>query len=233
MMLFSNTLNAQKIRFKDGLVTINDKPYAKFEQTYRLNLYNDYWVKNLKGETLVFAEVKSIGKRVWDNKKQEYKISYDYYYTLNFLESGGKADDYDIIDKRGLIKKLFHNRLIKDDKIDPVSERKFILKKGGSVFNLKSPLLVEIKEDQIFHYDKLVGSFRTRSSEDDNGNEIKVIYVYNASDEKVAEAKAPVKDPLDWEVSTQTDGKVRLIKYETTDSMENLFKWISDSGYFR
>ena len=232
MFLFSNAINAQKIKDNKGLITLDGKPYVKLIKKVKYVLvHNDFWIQNLNGEELMYAQVKERIRRVWSKERRKYVDETSYYYQIHFKGSEATVVLNRQLSKRGLIKLVFKNKLIKDNQIDPVTEREFISKHGGSIHGIKSTALPVIKEDHIFHYDKLVGNFITQSSTSDNGVLQTIILVYNNDGEKVAEAIAPVENALEWSVYTYGDEKMSFIRYEATDDREKLFKWISDKKY--
>ena len=230
-ILFSNIVNAQKIKDDNGLITLDGKPYVKLKKKTGFFFNNHFWIQNLDGKELMSAMVKEKITTVWNKEKGKYENRTSYYHTINFKESGGQVVLYEVLGKRGIIKIAFKNKLIIDNQIDPVAERKYILKYGGSLHGIKSTALVVIKEDQIFHYDKLLGTFITQSSTSEKGLPETIIYVYNNDGEKVAEAIAPLENAIEWSVYTYRDEKTSFIKYETQDDKEKLFKWISDKKY--
>jgi hypothetical protein len=232
MFLFSNVVNAQKIKDNDGIITIDGKPYVKLVKKVKyLLIYNDFWIQNLDGKELMSAEVKQKTTRQYNSEKREYEDMTSFYYELYFNESEARVVINEQLGKKALIKKVFKNDLIKGNKIDPMAEREFILKYGGSIYGIKSTALPIIKEDQIFHYDNLIGNFIAQSSTSENGVPETILLVYNNSGEKVAEAIAQAENPVEWSVYTYRDDKMTFIKYQAFETKENLFKWISDKKY--
>lgn len=233
MFLLSSTVNAQKIKYNKGLVTLDGKPYVKLIKKVKyVFVHNNFWIQNLDGKELMSAEVKERITRKWSTEKGKYVDETSYYYIVHFKESEAKVVLNRQLSKKGLIKMVFKNKLIKDNQIDPVAERKYILNYGGSIDGIKSTASVVIREDQIFHYDKLIGNFITQSSTSDKGVLQKNLLVYNNDGEKVAEAIAPIENAVEWSVYTYQDEKMSFIRYEASDDREKLFKWISDKKYF-
>lgn len=233
LFLFSNAVNAQKIKDDNGLITLDGKPYVKLTKKTGFFFNNHFWIKNLEGKELIFAEVKQRISRVWSKERRKYVNQTSYYHVINFKESGGRVVLNDVLGKRGIVKIAFKNKLIVNNQIDPVAERKYILKYGGSLHGIKSTALVVIKEDQIFHYDKLLGTFITQSSTSEKGVQEIIILVYNNDGERIAEAIAPIENAFEWSVYTYKDEKMSYIKYESQNNKEKLFKWVSDKKYLK
>lgn len=231
-LLLSNAVNAQKIKDNDGIITLDGKPYVKLvKKVQYVFVHNNFWIQNLDGKELLSAIVKEKISRVYDNKKRKYVDQTSYYYVINFKDSEAQVVLNQQLSKRGLIKLMFKNRLIKDNQIDPIAEREFISKHGGSVHGIKSTALPVIKEDQIFHYDKLVGNFITQSSTSEDGVSQTILLIYNNDGEKVAEAIVHDENAIEWSVYTYSDEKMSYVRYEADDAREKLFKWISDKKY--
>lgn len=231
MILFSNGVNAQKIKDNDGLITLDGKPYVKMVKKTGFFFNNHFWIRNLDGKELVFIEVKEKVTSKWNKEKRKHENTTSYYHIVHFKESGGRVTLDEVLGKRGVIKLIFKNKLIKDGLIDPIAERKYLLKYGGSLHGVKSTALTVIKGDEIFHYDKLLGTFLIQSSTSHDGVSETIILVYNNNGEKVAEAIAPIENAVEWSVYTYRDEKRSFIKYEPSNDREKLFKWISDKKY--
>ena len=232
MFLFSNVVDAQKIKYSKGLVTLDGKPYVKLIKKVKyIIVHNNFWVQNLDGKELMSAEVKERITNQWNKQKYKYEDVTSYYYVIHFKESEAKVVLNRQFSKKGLIKMILKNKLIIDNQIDPVAERKYILDYGGSLHGIKSTASVVIKEDQIFHYDKLLGTFLTQSSLSEKGIAETSILVYNNDGEKVAEGIAPDENAIEWSVYTYSDEKKSFIKYKTPNEKEVFFKWLSDKKY--
>lgn len=232
LFLFSNGVNAQKIKDNKGIITVDGKPYVKLvKKVQYVFVHNNFWIHNLDGNELMSAIVKEKISRVYNKQKRKYVDETSYYYVLYFKESEAQVVLNQQLSKRGLIKLIFKNNLIKNNQIDPIAEREFISKHGGSVHGIKSTALPVIKEDQIFHYGKLIGNFISKPSTSEDGTTQTTIMVYNNNGEKVAEAIAHTDDAVEWSVYTYGDEKMTFIRYEAAETKEKLFKWMSDKKY--
>jgi hypothetical protein len=232
LFLFSNGVKAQKIKDNNGIITLDGKPYVKLiKKVQYVFVHNNFWIQNLEGKELMSAKVKEKISSVYNKEKRKYEDQTSYYYVIYFKKSEAQVVLNSQLSKRGLIKLIFKNKLIKNNQIDPIAEREFISKHGGSVHGIKSTALPVIKEDQIFHYGKLVGNFITQSSISENGVPQTILLVYNNDGEKVAEAIVHEENAIEWSVYTYSDEKMSYVRYEADDDREKLFKWISDKKY--
>jgi hypothetical protein len=232
LFLFSNGVNAQKIKYNKGIVTLDGQPYVKLIKKVKyVFVHNNFWIQNLDGKELMSAEVKEKITREWNKENREYEDNTSYYYVIHFKESEAKVTLNQQLSKKGLIKMVLKNKLIKGNQIDPIAERSFISRYGGSIHGIKSTALPVIKEDQIFHYGNLVGNFITQSSTSESGVAQTILLVYNNDGEKVAEAIVHEENAIEWSVYTYSDEKMSFVRYEAEDDREKLFKWISDKKY--
>jgi hypothetical protein len=234
--LFINFSNAQKIKEEDGLVTLDGKPYVKIIKTKAWLVYNNFTIQNLSGVDLATFKYRTKTSQKWDDNKGKYVEESTIYYTVDFTGSGAHANIYEQLGYKMVIKILLKNNLIKDDAIDPIAERKYINKMYGSYpqaippYLSNSPIILE--GDLITIDGKTLGKFIEKYS--DTTKTTLVISIYDRiHNEKIAEAKAPSYEPVEWEVYTETDDKSSSILYTAPEAKEKLFKWLVSKQYLK
>jgi len=230
-----NFSNAQKIKEKDGLVTLDGKPFVKMIKTKAWMIYNNFTIQNLSEVDLATFNYRTKTRKKWDEKKRKYVDQTIIYYTVNFTESGGYAVINDQLSKKMVIKIFLKNNIIKDGTIDPIAERQYINRLGGSypkdipIHMSKSSIV--LKENLITIDGKTVGKYIEKYA--DTTKTSFTVSIYNAkSNEKIAEAQALVNEPMDWDVKTMSDEKSTSILYDAPEAKEKLFKWLVQKKYF-
>lgn len=128
LFLFNaSTSHAQKIKYEDDTIKIDAKPYAVLQKKNVAMLRNDYILKSMTGIELIYF--KSV-LRTWTGRGFRYSDYDELYYEANFMQSGGRAD-IKHYNANGFAKMIVENNFIKDNQIDPESEKRFIRLNNG------------------------------------------------------------------------------------------------------
>jgi hypothetical protein len=244
-----------KIDWKDDVITVNGAPYAKMVRKSKyLGIY-DYSISGFTGPELLYVETERNGDWYYD---QALRTNVQHWgYEFNFIGSGSKVImDFRPVD--GLAKTIVENKLILNNAIDPEAERRFIQLYNGYtpmpvqpatpavVVNVnggtgtppaepaapaksKSPVVLE--GNTILQDGSTIGKYRDGVTAATYSQKSRVVSIYNASGEKVAEAAAPTENPQEWTLTTMSDGKAINLLYDAPGELENLFKWLADKGY--
>lgn len=244
-----------KIDWKDDVITVNGAPYAKMvRKTVFLDVH-DYSVSGFTGPELFY--IKSEQKGDWYYNATLRRNVQHWVYEFNFIGSGSKAivDCYSV-DK--LAKIIVENKLILNNAMDPEAERRFIQLYNGytpmpvqpatpavvvhvnggtgtapakpaAPAKSKSPVVLE--GNNILQDGTTIGKYRDGVTAATYSQKSRVVSIYNASGEKVAEAAAPTENPQEWTLTTMSDGKAINLLYDAPGELENLFKWLADKGY--
>jgi hypothetical protein len=235
-LLIFNFSNAQKIKEKDGLVTLDSKPFVKMIKTKAWMIYNDFTIQNLSEIDLATFNYRTKTRNKWDKEKRKNVEETIIYYTVDFTESGAHAVINEQLSKKMVVKILLKNKLVKGGVIDPLAEKQYINRMGGSYPRAipthlsKSPIV--LKENIITIDGKTVGKYIEKFS--DTTKTSFMVSIYNAkNNEKIAEAKASANQPMEWEVKTMSDEKTTSILYDAPEEKEKLFKWLVQKKYLQ
>lgn len=133
LLIFASTAGfAQKMKVKldkeSGTISVNDVPQAiliKENAPGQLGINKNFTITNLDGKELLYFvftqefETNILGYRTGETLT---------YYTLNFIESRGQGMRNGTMTGLGAAKIAMKNGLIVDGEIDPVAQKKFLLK---------------------------------------------------------------------------------------------------------
>jgi hypothetical protein len=177
---------------------------------------------------------------------------------VNFIGSGGKATLRSKMSE-GVAKMIVENKLIAGNAIDPEAERRFIQLYNGHwpepavgdqpaaptvIVNVAAPAAnptetaapkskapVILDGNAIMREGATIGKFRDEVTNSTYSQKTRILTVYNAGGEKVAEAFVPAENPQEWTVRTLADGKEMPLLYDAPGEREKVFKWLADKGY--
>lgn len=132
LILASTAGFAQKMKVKvdkkSGTISVNEVPQAfliKENAPGQLGINKNFTITNLDGKELLYFvftqehETNILGYRTGETLT---------YYTLNFIESRGQGRRTGTMTGLGAAKIAMKNGLIVDGEIDPVAQKKFLLK---------------------------------------------------------------------------------------------------------
>lgn len=90
---------------------------------------------------------------------------------------------------------------------------------------------VTLDGNSILSNSETIGKFREEFTSSNYSQEMRILHIYNASGEKVAEAVVSKANPQEWSIKIlSNDGEVPLL-YDAPGEKEKLFKWMADKGY--
>lgn len=75
--------------------------------------------------------------------------------------------------------------------------------------------------------------FNEKTKINNAGVEQTIINIYLSSGEKIATARADLKDPSEWSVYSVSDDKTTDILYEKPFSKEKLFNWLISKKHIK
>lgn len=226
---FSQKKKKQKVDYDKvrEYMLLDGQYYAKMvKQNYnKIGLIKNYSIRNKEDKELIFFKYSP-----YQTRNNEGNMVNKDAYTVTFINGGGHVYFKKNFGERGVMKLLAENNLIKNDKIDPDAENRFISinrgKKGSdkTVDNATSDIQIEGKE--ILRDGAVIGKFSEKNITSSEGVDLISINVYNSVGEKVANAIAPVTDPDEWSVLTSSDSKTSDILYESPGERKKLFNWL-------
>jgi len=116
-----NVANAQKIKLKRGFIYADGDKYAKYEkEAGNMSIYS----LDEEEEELVYLKFYDPTPSIRDNG--------DGYFIVRFLDSGDEVEIQK--SRRGIIKLLVKNKVIKDNKVDKERLKRFVNKYGNDSF---------------------------------------------------------------------------------------------------
>ena len=132
LILASTAGFAQKMKVKvdkkSGIISVNEVPQAiliKENAPGQLGINKDFTITNLDGKELLYF----VFTQEPETNSRGYKTGETLtYYTLNFIESRGQGRRTGTMTGLGAAKIAMKNGLIVDGEIDPVAQKKFLLK---------------------------------------------------------------------------------------------------------
>lgn len=238
VILMAQGIYAQKAKLsydkKTDIISADNVPFAKMVRTPGdlIGLNKNYSIQNLEGEELVF--LKYTLREHWDREEQK-NVS-TIWYEITFTQSGARASIEKGLgmQKSGAMKLAFQNDLIKDGKIDPEAEARFIHLFHGSYPTsapYESHAKVVLNGNEILQEGNLIGKFLVKTITSPEMIEMMVLSVYSADGVKIAEAEAPTTNAMEWAVVTLVDEKTYGFLYNAPNEKENLFDWLIDNNY--
>jgi len=237
-MFMVQGIHAQKAKLtydkKTDIISADNVPFAKMIRTPGdlIGLNKNYSIQNLEGEELVF--LKFTMREHWDREEQK-NVS-TIWYEITFTQSGARAsiEKGMGMQKSGAMKLAFQNDLIKDGRIDPESEARFIHLFHGSypeTTPYESHAKVVLNGNEILQEGNLIGKFLVKTITSPEMIEMIVLSIYSADGVKIAEAEAPTSNAVEWAVLTLKDVKTYEFLYNAPHEKENLFDWLIDNDY--
>lgn len=143
---FTTFAQKQKITVDDDIIKVDGVDYAKIEKKSGLSF--DFTIKSLDGTDLIyfkFMEFNNPNKVNSGNPNGRVT-----YYEVIFFGSGEKCEVQSPGTKKGVAKIVAENNLVKENAVDPESEKKFILISGNNYSkerdNLNDPKVIIIKD---------------------------------------------------------------------------------------
>lgn len=132
LILASTASFAQKMKVKvdkeSGTISVNNVPQAiliKENAPGQLGINKNFTITNLDGKELLYF----VFTQEPETNSRGYKTGETLtYYTLNFIESRGQGRRTGTMTGLGAAKIAVKNGLIVDGEIDPVAQKKFLLK---------------------------------------------------------------------------------------------------------
>lgn len=246
-----------KITYDDDTIKVDGKPYAIMKKKNVAPLRNDFAVSSLSNVELLYFKTelnKYSPYRGWMFGSNPYKYGNDeLYYKAVFIASGSEAN-LRHQNAKGFARMLVESNLIKENAIDPVAEKRFILLNNGhtpkqetapvaepgqntastgtiAVKDVTSLSPVSIVGNQILRDGRLIGKFRQDTTASAYTQKMMVVTVYSAAGEKVAEATVPTEKPQEWSVKLLSTGKSIFVMYDAPEEREKLFRWLADKKY--
>lgn len=211
----------QKVQYdrERQYILLDGQDYVKMIKSpvSKIKLINNFSIRNKEDKELI--QFKYEPYQVWVNRKQIDQPAY----RITFINSGESVYMKKIFGERGVMKLLTKNELIKNNKIDPDSENRFIA--------INSALDIEIEGNEIMRDGSAIAKFSEKKMKAEDGTDLLKISIYNVVGEKVATATAPVNDASEWLVITDSDDKASEIIYEPPGEKENLFNWLVIKKY--
>ncbi|MES2850711.1 MAG: hypothetical protein V4685_16750 [Bacteroidota bacterium] len=166
------------------------------------------------------------------------------YFRLTFNETANTANIFpeSFSVPKQMAKLIVNSHLLIDNKINPKSERAFILSNNGTINKEPQPITVVVntasatnntadilvKDNKIYNNSELIGSFKKST----DTNNITTISIYNKDDSKIADATHSDADAnADWNLTTTADGKTTQLLYNSSTPLEKLFKYLAEKGF--
>jgi hypothetical protein len=231
----TSELYAQSIKYDKVTeeIIVDGEYYAKLVKTKfnAVGLIKNFSIQNRAGEELIFFKYRSY--EVWNASEKKYvsKRAYD----ITFINGLGKVYYKKQFTLKSVMKLLVKNNLVKNDKIDPEAERRFISVNNGRQ-GRNQEIKVEVSDISISNNDIIkegskVGKFTESTKTNDAGIKQTYVTVYSNTGEKIATATADEENPSEWTVLTTKDNKTTGILYEKSSSKEQLFSWMISTKY--
>lgn len=261
IFLCTNYSYAQKVKYDDDTIKVDNKPYAIMKKQSVGPLRNDFVVRGFSGTELLYFKS---NLRPWRGYGFKFGQDDELYYEIYFTATGNKAN---LKSYKGseFAKLVVENNLVKDNAIDPESEKRFMLLYNGTIAPSSNPKPAEttpavvvnintnsnntgennsstktlaaskspvfLNGNKIMQDDKIIGKFRQDTTSSTYSQKAVVITIYSEGGEKVAEATAPVENPQEWSVKIVSENKSYTVLYDAPSERENLFKWLADKKY--
>jgi hypothetical protein len=126
LLTFIASAQKKKITVDDDTIKINGAPYGVIEKKSGLSF--DFKIKSLQGKDLIyfqFQEFNNPGKANASNPQGRVT-----YFDVSFLNDGQKCEVECPGTKKGVAKIVAENDLLKDNDVNPDSEKSFVLING-------------------------------------------------------------------------------------------------------
>ncbi len=225
-----------------GLVKVNGRDSFYLIKTNKAFLNYDMSFQNINKEELAYFAVKKVEDLPWSERGSHIGT----YFRLTFTETANTANIFpeSFSVPKQMAKLILNSHLLIDNKINPKSERAFIISNNGTINKEpdQQPITVVvntapaanntadilIKENKIYNNSELVGSFKKST----DANNITTVSIYNKDDSKVATAIHNDADAnADWNLTTTSDGKTTQLLYNSNAALEKLFKYLAEKGF--
>lgn len=247
IMFGSFTIDAQKTDFKNGVILVDGKDYAKMEvQKQNFGLTKSFEVFSLSGKKIIIAAVAT----EFDADKTDNSTLY---YRLTFLTSNqiGIFKIASLGQEKSFVKLIGTSGILVNDSTNDTKVREFIAAKGVSPSIAINYTLVarnrswpvRLKDDKTFEQNStIIGSFKHTSSSNETayyeyylpsgiliakvsftgGNNAQNFEVFTAKDNIKRIALIPQKE----KILAASEG---IDKYQFT--VERVAKWLVDNQY--
>jgi hypothetical protein len=243
LVAFTQNIEVDK---NSGLVKVDgqDAFYLIFKNKGILSL-KEISVENLAKEELAFIKERKVEELPWDEREGKAGV----FYQFTFSETGNTANIFPkgFSATKDISKAIVNAGLIKEGKMDPRSERNFVVSNNGTIFREpnkpvtvvvnnapagntlpKAAVDISVKGNNIYNNSELIGSFK-KSTEAAN---LTTLSIYNKDDLKIATATHNDADAnADWNLTTFADNKATQLLYNTAAPLEKLFKFLAEKGF--
>lgn len=142
--MISGSFYAQKFKvtYDDDTIKVDGKPYAIMKKQNIGPMRNDYAVSSLSNIELVYFKTelnRYSPYRSWMFGSNPFMYGNDeLYYKAVFINTGSEAN-LRHQSAKGFAKLVVESNLIKDNAIDPISEKRFILLNNGTTPSIEKP----------------------------------------------------------------------------------------------
>ncbi len=247
LLLIFSTLSAQKVDYKEGLVSVDKQPVARITGTKNAalaSLVKDYAVTNLEGKQL-FTAIYS------DLIPEDPNDNLSFYFEFRF--EGLETPAYLPVSKLGGDKTIANHignfGLVKNQELDLYAVRALILKKGKTPpYRLKYTMVtrnrqfpIEIREaGQISQASTVVGLFKDQGTQSGldtyafqvpDGTTIAIATFAGGNNASNVKIKT-LLDNVDHNISTAGDPIQQIAAIDRNYFIvKKIAKWLVDSGY--
>lgn len=230
MHAFGQTAKYDKVSEE---ISLDGEYYAKLVKVNfnAVGIIKNYSIQNRQGDELMFFKYSPY--REWDDRNNRYvdKAAYE----ITFINGKGKVYMKKQFTVNSVMKLLTTNNLIKNDKIDPEAEVRFISVNNGRQGRNKEVDVeasdISLSENEIVKEGTTIGKFIQQTETDGDGINWTVINVYSTTGGKIATAKTVTDSPMEWSVYTVSDKKTQQILYDESNPVEKLFSWMVSAKY--
>ena len=239
VLITSLGLSAQIAKYdkQNEEILVDGEYYAKLVKSKHnsngIGLIKNFSIQNREGEELIFLKYRSY--KEWDSRIRTYieKPAYD----ITFINGLGTVNIKKQFTVNSAMELVISNNLILNDKVDPEAENRFISVNRGTQGNnqeVKGEISdIDISNNDIIKEGNNLGKFTEKTKINNAGVEQTIINIYLSSGEKIATARADLKDPSEWSVYTVSDDKTTDILYEKPFSKEKLFNWLISKKHIK
>ena len=208
-------------------VTIDGAYYIKMKKMSggNMGVAKNYSFFNEEGEELIF--MKFISRTNEDNETS-------FWYEINFLQSGSwllVSSAITGMGKKGAMKKLVKNELIKNGDLDWNMTKRYLQKHHGTIGipkvkePSKSPVIVV--NNEIYQDGEIIGKVIERHTETE-----RIYHVYNVSGDKVMVANLEKENPMEWTL-TSNAGDTYNVLYEGEQDGIKILTYMASKGWLK
>ncbi|OIQ29331.1 MAG: hypothetical protein BM564_06435 [Bacteroidetes bacterium MedPE-SWsnd-G2] len=235
-ILFCLNLQAQKIKEKKGIIKVDDVIVAKIERKTAYLIYNHFNVFNLEDKMLIRVVCYTYRVKEKNGKTGKIEEVTQYGHRMEFLENGEVVEFPQAKSKKSIVKMIFRNELISDNKLSSKKVLNFVERYNGwipesePVSSLLGDLVVS--NNSILIGKEIIGKFTERIVSNES-EQSKVVSVYSLDHEKIAEAMVSVENPIEWIVTTNVDKRESSILFVQSEEEMVVFNWLVKNEYFK